>query len=50
MLKVYQFYHDETKNDGEYILLSDEETFLESKYPKLGTSTKTEAIYTDTFN
>ena len=33
-LKVYQFYHDETKNDGEYILLNDEENFYGIKIPK----------------
>jgi hypothetical protein len=34
-LKAYQFYHDETKNDGEYILLSDEENFSGIKIPKV---------------
>jgi hypothetical protein len=34
-LKIYQFYHDETKNDGEYILLSDEESFHGIKIPKV---------------
>lgn len=34
-LKVYQFYHDETKNDGEYILLSEEEIFSGIKIPKI---------------
>ncbi|MEZ7498282.1 DUF6503 family protein [Flavobacterium sp. Arc3] len=34
-LKVYQFYHDETKKDGEYILLSDEEEFSGIKIPKV---------------
>lgn len=34
-LKVYQFYHDETKKDGEYILLSEEETFSGIKIPKV---------------
>jgi hypothetical protein len=34
-LKVYQFYHDETKNDGEYILLSEEAIFSGIKIPKI---------------
>lgn len=34
-LKVYQFYHDEIKKDGEYILLSDEEIFSGIKIPKV---------------
>jgi hypothetical protein len=33
-LKVYQFYHDETKNDGEYILLSGIESAIGIKMPK----------------
>jgi hypothetical protein len=33
-MEVYQFYHDETKNDGEYILLTEEETFSGIKFPK----------------
>ncbi|NRS88706.1 hypothetical protein HNQ02_001624 [Flavobacterium sp. 7E] len=33
-LKVYQFYHDQTKNDGEYILLSGEEELSGIKIPK----------------
>jgi len=33
-MKVYQFYHDESKNDGEYILLSGEETANGIKMPK----------------
>ena len=34
-LKVYQFYHDQTKNDGEYILLSEEEELSGIKIPKV---------------
>jgi hypothetical protein len=34
-LKVCQFYHDETKNDGEYILLSEEAIFSGIKIPKI---------------
>lgn len=33
-MEVYQFFHDEAKNDGEYILLSDEETANSIKMPK----------------
>ena len=33
-LRHYQFYHDEAKNDGEYILLSSEETIQGIKMPK----------------
>ncbi|MCJ7466988.1 MAG: DUF6503 family protein [Maribacter sp.] len=33
-LEVYQFYHDETKNDGEYILLSGTENAFGIKMPK----------------
>lgn len=33
-MEVYQFYHDETKNDGEYILLSEMETINAIKMPK----------------
>ena len=33
-MEIYQFYHDEAKNDGEYILLTDEETFSGIKFPK----------------
>lgn len=33
-MEVYQFFHDESKNDGEYILLSGEETVNEIKMPK----------------
>ena len=33
-LEVYQFFHDEAKNDGEYILLSDIETIDGIKMPK----------------
>lgn len=33
-LEVYQFYHDEEKNDGEYILLSGLETINGIKIPK----------------
>lgn len=33
-LEVYQFYHDETKNDGEYILLSGLEEINGIKMPK----------------
>lgn len=34
-MEVYQFYHDESKNDGEYILLSEEETINGIKMPKI---------------
>lgn len=34
-MEVYQFYHDETKNDGEYILLSGEEKVSGIKMPKI---------------
>ncbi len=33
-MEVYQFFHDETKNDGEYILLSGEERVSGIKMPK----------------
>ncbi len=33
-MEVYQFFHDEAKNDGEYILLSDEENASGIKMPK----------------
>lgn len=33
-MEAYQFFHDEAKNDGEYILLSGEETINEIKFPK----------------
>jgi len=33
-LKVYQFYHDEAKNDGEYILLEGEVTLDNIRIPK----------------
>ncbi len=34
-MEVYQFYHDESKNDGEYILLSEMETVGAIKMPKV---------------
>ncbi|MCW5516425.1 hypothetical protein J1G40_09215 [Muriicola sp. Z0-33] len=34
-MEVYQFYHDESKNDGEYILLSGEENISGIKMPKI---------------
>ena len=34
-MEVYQFYHEESKNDGEYILLSDLETVGDIKMPKV---------------
>ena len=34
-LEVYQFFHDESKNDGEYVLLSEEEIIQEIKMPKV---------------
>lgn len=43
-LRHYQFYHDESKNDGEYILLSGEETVQGIKMPK------TRAWYTNQAN
>jgi hypothetical protein len=33
-MEVYQFFHDESKNDGEYILLTQEETINGVKMPK----------------
>ncbi|ALM08307.1 aspartyl-tRNA synthetase [Sediminicola sp. YIK13] len=33
-MEIYQFFHDESKNDGEYILLSGEETINNIKMPK----------------
>lgn len=33
-MEVYQFYHDESKNDGEYILLDGVETINQIKMPK----------------
>jgi len=33
-MEVYQFYHDESKNDGEYILLTGEEEVAGIKMPK----------------
>ncbi len=33
-MEVYQFFHEEVKNDGEYILLSDIEIINEIKMPK----------------
>lgn len=33
-MEVYQFFHDESKNDGEYIILNDEEEVLGIKIPK----------------
>lgn len=33
-MEVYQFYHDESKNDGEYILLSGEEMVSGIRMPK----------------
>lgn len=34
-MEVYQFFHDESKNDGEYILLSDTENVGTIKMPKV---------------
>jgi hypothetical protein len=34
-MEVYQFFHDESKNDGEYIVLSGEETINQIKMPKV---------------
>ncbi len=34
-MEAYQFYHDEAKNDGEYILLKDIETIEGIKMPKI---------------
>jgi hypothetical protein len=36
-LEVYQFFHDETKNDGEYILLKNLQTINDIKMPKVRT-------------
>jgi hypothetical protein len=36
-MEIYQFYHDETKNDGEYILLSEQEVYSGIKIPKIRT-------------
>ena len=33
-MEVYQFFHDEVKNDGEYIILTEEETINGIKMPK----------------
>lgn len=33
-MQVYQFFHDETKNDGEYIILNDQEEVSGIKMPK----------------
>jgi len=33
-MEVYQFFHDESKNDGEYILLTEKETISNIKIPK----------------
>ena len=33
-MEVYKFFHDESKNDGEYILLTEEETINGVKMPK----------------
>ncbi len=34
-MEVYQFFHDESKNDGEYILLSEIENVARIKMPKI---------------
>ncbi len=34
-MEVYQFFHDESKNDGEYILLSEMEVVANIKMPKV---------------
>ena len=34
-MEVYQFFHDESKNDGEYIMLSDEEIVQGIRMPKV---------------
>lgn len=34
-MEVYQFFHDESKNDGEYILLTEEEIINNIKIPKI---------------
>lgn len=34
-LKLYQFFHDESKNDGEYIVLEGLETISDIKMPKI---------------
>ena len=36
-MEVYQFFHDESKNDGEYILLNDIENVASIKMPKIRT-------------
>jgi len=33
-MEIYQFFHDEAKNDGEYILLTEEEIINDIKMPK----------------
>ena len=33
-MEIYQFFHDEAKNDGEYILLTEEEAINGIKMPK----------------
>jgi len=34
-MEVYQFFHDESKNDGEYVLLTGEETIKNIQIPKV---------------
>jgi hypothetical protein len=34
-IEAYQFFHDESKNDGEYIVLSGEEIINNVKMPKV---------------
>jgi hypothetical protein len=36
-MEIYQFYHNVTKNDGEYIVLSEQEVFSGIKIPKVRT-------------
>jgi hypothetical protein len=36
-MEIYQFYHDEAKNDGEYVMLSEQEVYSGIKIPKIRT-------------
>jgi len=52
-LEVYQFFHDESKNDGEYILLSEEKEINGIKMPKIRSwfyNEKDKFLGTDTLN
>jgi hypothetical protein len=52
-LEVYQFFHEESKNDGEYILLSEEKEISGIKMPKIRSwfyNEKDKFLGTDTLN